>query len=59
MGVYISVETCESRYGKKPNCNITRAENGTVISIGDVEFGSFEGNPDIGGVGVSLLSLPS
>jgi len=59
MGVYICAETCESHYGKKPNCNITLADNETAIFIGDVEFGSFQGDPDIGGVGVSLLSLPS
>ncbi|EGS19678.1 uncharacterized protein CTHT_0041590 [Thermochaetoides thermophila DSM 1495] len=57
MGVYICAETCESHYGKKPNCNITLADNETAIFIGDVEFGSFQGDPDIGGVGVLAAFL--
>jgi len=55
MGSFISSERCASDYGTTLNCTVGySADRLTVLSLGNIKPGEFDGDPDIAGAGVSL-----
>ncbi|KAK9771419.1 hypothetical protein AB5N19_03169 [Seiridium cardinale] len=54
MGAYVSIPDCQNHYNVTLNCSIGNYSNAThkYEHLGDIRAGEFEGNPDIGGIGV-------
>lgn len=55
MGTYVSIPYCQANYNVTLDCSVNTTVNGTII--GGLTKGQFQGNPDIAGIGVGVLSL--
>ena len=57
MGAYTSKSWCEAHYNMEMNCTVDT--NTIPWTTGDVKYGEFEPNGDIGGIGVCDSYKPS
>lgn len=59
MGAYVSIAECKANYNVTLNCDNQTWNDGlhsSTRSIGGIEYGKFQPDPDIAGIGVSSPS---
>ncbi|KAF2801897.1 uncharacterized protein BDZ99DRAFT_527864 [Mytilinidion resinicola] len=52
MGAYVSKNLCQSDWGIDMNCTVSTNKSTGHLIIGGLQYGEFQGDPDIAGVGV-------
>ncbi|KAH8647147.1 hypothetical protein BX600DRAFT_518432 [Xylariales sp. PMI_506] len=54
MGAYLSVSTCRAQQNISVSCNFAyeTSDNDTFVNLGTATYGTFQGNPDVAGIGL-------